>query len=252
MDTIFEHLRLALESGNTTASLFALMLAYLGGVLSSFTPCIYPMIPITIGFIGGTTERSVKMGLVLSGFYVLGMAVVYSVLGIVASLSGKIFGTMTNTAGWYLVLGAIMLGSALWMMGVIKLDPNVIMAKVLHTRTHHRRATVAGIVERNEGTILGAFVLGITSGFVASPCTTPVLTTILSYIANEKSVVFGGLLMFCFALGLGTILVLVGTFTGAMKILPKSGLWMERIKLFSGLLILVLAEYFIFKAGALR
>jgi thiol:disulfide interchange protein DsbD len=103
-----------------------------------------------------------------------------------------------------------------------------------------------------ETTVLGAFVLGATSGFIAAPCTTPVLTTILSYIASSKSVVFGGLLMFSFACGLGTILVVVGTFTGAMKILPRSGKWLQNIKLASGLLILALAEYFVFKAGTLK
>jgi thiol:disulfide interchange protein DsbD len=252
LESIFSNLKTALEAGTILSSIGALALAYLGGVLSSLTPCTYPMIPITIGFIGGTSQKSVKTGWVLSSFYVLGMAAVYTVLGMIASLSGKIFGTMTNSPVWYLLLGGIMLLSALWMFDVIKLDPNVLVAKFLHTQRHHKTGTVAGIVERNEGTILGAFVLGITSGFIASPCTTPVLTTILSFIAYEKSVVFGALLMFFFALGLGTLLVVVGTFTGAMKLLPKSGVWMNRIKLFSGILILALAEYFVFKAGTLQ
>jgi thiol:disulfide interchange protein DsbD len=210
------------------------------------------MIPITVGFIGGTAERSVKTGWVLSSFYVLGMAVVYAVLGIVASLSGQIFGTLTNTPGWYLTLGAIMIASALWMFGVIKVDPNVLLAKLTSTRKKHGAGTTAGIIERNEGTALGAFVLGASSGFIASPCTTPILTTILSYIAAQKSVLFGGLLMFAFALGLGTILVFIGTFAGAMKLLPKSGKWLEGVKVASGVLILALGGYFIFKAGTLR
>lgn len=252
MEAIFSQLKTALEAGTLTASLGALVLAYFGGVLSSFTPCIYPMIPITMGYIGGTAERSVKTGLVLSTFYVLGMAAVYTLLGIVASVSGKIFGTFTNTPGWYMALGVIMSLSALWMLGVIKLDPNVLMSKFMHTRNKHKPQTVTGIVERNEGTILGAFVLGASSGFIASPCTTPVLTTILSFIAAEQSIVFGGLLMFFFALGLGTILVVIGTFTGAMKLLPKSGGWLDHVKLISGLLILALSQYFMFKAGTLK
>lgn len=252
MDSIFAELKSALEAGTIASSLAALVLAYFGGILSSFTPCIYPMIPITIGFIGGTAERSVKTGWVLSSFYVLGMASIYTLLGIVASLSGKIFGAMTNTPGWYLTLGLIMVASSLWMLGVIKLDPNVLAAKLTRSRAKHGGKTIAGIVERNEGTILGAFVLGASSGFIASPCTTPVLTTILSFTANQQSILFGGLLMFSFALGLGTILVLIGTFTGAMKLLPKSGKWLDRIKLVSGLLILGLGQYFVFKAGTLR
>lgn len=252
MEAIFAELKSALEAGTLLSSLGALLLAYLGGILSSFTPCVYPMIPITVGFIGGTAERSLKTGWILSSFYVLGMALIYTALGIVASVSGKIFGTFTNTPAWYLVLGAIMALSSLWMLDVIKLDPNVLVAKLMRSRATHKPNTVTGVVERNEGTILGALFLGASSGFIASPCTTPVLTTILSYIAAEKSIVFGGLLMFFFALGLGTILVAIGTFTGAMKLMPRSGKWLDTVKLVSGLLILALSQYFIFKAGTLK
>src|SRR5687768_6101274 len=97
METIFSEIKAALAAGTLLSSILALLLAYLGGILSSFTPCIYPMIPITMGFIGGTAERSVKTGWILSSFYVLGMAAIYTVLGIVASVSGKIFGSFTNT-----------------------------------------------------------------------------------------------------------------------------------------------------------
>lgn len=252
MDSIFELLRSELQSGSLISSLTAIVLSYLGGLLSSFTPCIYPMIPITMGLIGGTTQRNVKTGWILSSFYVLGMAVIYAVLGIVAGLSGRIFGTMTNTPGWYLALGSIMIVSALWMLDVVQFDPNVWMQRMVRLGRKHPPATILGSVERNEASILGAFVLGASSGFIAAPCTTPVLTTILSFIANQKSVALGSALMFSFALGLGTVLVAVGTFAGAMKVLPRSGAWMSRVKFFSGLLILGLAEYFIFKAGSLR
>jgi thiol:disulfide interchange protein DsbD len=252
LEAIFNELKNMLAAGTLLSSFAAIGLAYLGGILSSLTPCIYPMIPITMGFIGGTAKGDIKTGWILSSAYVLGMGAVYTALGVVASLSGRIFGSMTNTPGWYLFLGAIMIASALWMLDIIKFDPNVWVSKLTNLRRKHGGATVAGVVERNEGTLFGAFILGASSGFIAAPCTTPVLTTILSYIANEKSLVFGGLLMFSFAMGLGTILVAVGTFTGALKVLPKSGVWLQRIKLISGLLILALAEYFIFKAGTLR
>ena len=247
MESIFAELKTALEAGTIISSLGALLLAYFGGILSSFTPCVYPMIPITVGFIGSATERSVKAGWILSSFYVLGMAVVYACLGILAGLSGKIFGTFTNTPGWYIGLGVVMSVSALWMLDVIKFDINVFISRLLHSRSKTKKVT-----DTNESTILGAFVLGVTSGFIASPCTTPILTTILSYIATEKSVVFGGLLMFFFALGLGTILVAIGTFTGAMKLMPKSGKWLQTVKLVSGLLILAASQYFIFMAGSLK
>lgn len=249
MESIFHQLKVFLESGSLLSAFGAIFLAYLGGILSSFTPCIYPMIPITIGLIGGTSEKTVKDGWILSSFYVLGMACVYTVLGIAASLSGQIFGTMTNTTGWYLSLGVILALSSLWMLDVIKFDPNVLIQKLFRK---FGRKTSALNTQENDATLLGAFTLGASSGFIAAPCTTPVLTTILAHIATERSVGMGMMLMFSFALGLGTILVLIGTFAGAIKLLPKSGKWLERVKNLSGLLILALGMYYIFKAGTLQ
>jgi thiol:disulfide interchange protein DsbD len=244
MQSIYEILKSFLETGNLFSSVAAILIAYLGGVLSSFTPCIYPMIPITVGFVGGTAQRNIKNSWILSSIYVLGMAFIYSILGLIASMTGKIFGSMTNTPTWYLALGIIMTLSALWMMEVIQFDPQILFAKFSKKNQSPLQK------HENQGK-LGAFILGLSSGFIAAPCTTPVLTTILSYIATRGSIVLGTLMMFSFAMGLGTILVIIGTFAGALKILPKSGKWMQTIKIASGILILGLAEYFIYKAGKL-
>jgi thiol:disulfide interchange protein DsbD len=223
-----------------------MVLAYLGGILSSFTPCIYPMIPITMGFIGGAAERSWKSGWLLSSFYVLGMACVYAVLGVLASITGRIFGTMTNSPHWYLALGLVMVLSALWMFDVIEFDPNAWMQRFRKHKPHH-----GGHHHTQEESIFSAFILGASSGFIAAPCTTPVLTTILGFIATQHSIGLGTALMFSFALGLGTILVAVGTFTGALKVLPKSGAWLKAVKNASGYLILGLGLFYVFKAGKL-
>ena len=254
METLFSFLQHTLESNSLLSMFLALGIAYLGGILSSFTPCIYPMIPITIGLIGGTSQKNIKTGWLLSSAYVLGMSVIYTVLGVLASVSGKIFGTYTNSSGWYLFLGIILAISSLWMFEVFNFDPNVFLFKVMSrlTKKKHASGTIPGIAERNEANLFGAFTLGVSSGFIASPCTTPVLTTILSFIASQNSVIFGALLMFFFALGLGTILVLIGTFTGAMKVLPKSGAWLKTLKIVSGLLILGISLYYVYKAGTLK
>lgn len=209
------------------------------------------MIPITVGFIGGTAKRSWRSGWVLSSFYVLGMAAVYTTLGMVASLSGRIFGTLTNTSGWYLTLGSIMIVASLWMLEVIKFDPNVWWDTYRRKKNHHKKG-ILPIENRDdeENTVLSAFLLGASSGFIAAPCTTPVLTTILSYIAAQRSVGYGSLLMFSFSMGLGTILVAVGTFAGLLKILPRSGRWLSAVKITSGILILMMGQYYVYKAGA--
>lgn len=244
MESLFRTLKSALNEGTLVSYAGALLLCYFGGILSSFTPCIYPMIPITVGYVGGASERSVRNGWVLSMLYVLGMSVVYTALGVFASLTGRIFGSMTNTSGWNLALGLMMVGCALWMMDLIELDVAALLSRL-------RRARGRPIHHSAESTRVGAFVLGASSGFIAAPCTTPVLTAILSYVATQQSAVLGALLMFTFALGLGTILVLIGTFTGAVKVLPKSGPWMRTVKLVSGLLILAVGLYYVFKAGSI-
>jgi thiol:disulfide interchange protein len=101
-----------------------------------------------------------------------------------------------------------------------------------------------------EMTVLTAFLLGASSGFIAAPCTTPVLTSILAFIAKTQSVSLGFALMFSFSLGLGTLLLVIATFAGALQLLPKSGQWMKKIKTGSGLLLLVFAEYLIYRAGS--
>ena len=100
-----------------------------------------------------------------------------------------------------------------------------------------------------EATLVGAFALGASSGFIAAPCTTPVLTAILAYIAQTQSVMLGLGLMLCFSFGLGTILIGIAAFAGTFQKLPRAGVWMQKIKIVSGIMILAFAEYLFFKAG---
>jgi cytochrome c-type biogenesis protein len=241
-----------------TQALTALVVAYGGGLLASLTPCVYPMIPITVGVVGGIgpTRRSWKEVWVRATAYVAGMSVVYSALGVLAGLTGRVFGSLTNTPGWYIGLGLIMTFAGLVMMDVIVFDPLAWWEKFKHVlakngfrakRAHHQKDHI----QNSEVTLLGAFALGASSGLIAAPCTTPVLTAILAYIAKTQSVGLGLGLMFAFSLGLGTILLLIAVFAGAIQILPRSGQWMKTVKVVSGLIMLAFAEYLIFQAGKL-
>ena len=250
MDQLANTLQNLLKSGSMGGAFLALALAYVGGILSSLTPCIYPMIPITVGVVGGVRgsheDRTTRAVLIRGLAYVFGMSIIYAFLGVLAGITGQVFGSFTNTSTWYLILGVIMTLAALMMMDVLPIDPQAIMERI--KRFIGLRG---GTVNNNEkeATIVSAFFLGASSGFIAAPCTTPVLTAILGFIAQSKSVILGLGLMLFFAFGLGTILILIAAFAGSLQKLPRAGAWMSRIKVASGFIILLFAEYLIFKAG---
>jgi len=250
MDQLAGRLENLLSSGSITGAVLALLLAYFGGILSSLTPCIYPMIPITVGVVGGlqhnAEERNTRAVITRGLAYVFGMSVIYSFLGVLAGISGQVFGTFTNTSTWYFILGGIMTFAALMMMDVLAIDPQAILEQL---KRKMGLSTGSKLNNDKEATIIGAFLLGASSGFIAAPCTTPVLTAILGYIAETKSVIVGLGLMLSFSFGLGTILILIAAFAGSLQKLPRAGHWMNKIKIFSGILILLFAEYLIYKAG---
>lgn len=236
----------------------AIGVAYMGGILSSLTPCIYPMIPITVSVMGGTgPARKSWHEVSLKGLaYVGGMAVVYSFLGVLAGLTGRLFGSFTNQSSWYIALGILMSIAALIMLDVFSFDPMLWWNRLKRTFAGRRRRTLphphaAGGIVKKEMTLFGAFFLGASSGLIAAPCTTPVLTSILAYIAKTQSVGLGFTLMLSFSLGLGTLLLLIAGFTGAVQLLPRSGYWMKIVKTTSGLILLAFAEYLIYRAGSL-
>jgi thiol:disulfide interchange protein len=176
---------------------------------------------------------------------------VYSVLGVVAGISGRIFGTLTNSSGWYLALGIILTVAALAMMETLPFDPAALWERM--KRRFARPHAVTPVPEHgNVTSVWGAAGLGASSGIISSPCTTPVLTVILAYIAKSQSVGLGLALMVGFSLGLGTLLVLISLFTGALQILPRSGKWMKTVKVVSGLILLGFGEYLIFRAGTVK
>ena len=230
MDLFLSHFDTYLQS----SLLLSLVVAYLGGVLASLTPCVYPMIPITAGVIGHANIGGSKLrGFFLSLTYVIGMALTYAALGIFAASTGRFFGTVNSSPWTFLLVGNIILLFALGMLDVFHLP-------AISGRFANKQMGVAGI-----------FMAGVAAALVAGPCTTPVLGTLLAYTASSKSLMMGGLLLFVFSLGMGALLLGVGTFSSFLAAMPKSGVWMVNIKKTMGVLMLFLAEYFFIKAGAL-
>ncbi len=218
-------------------SLVTYFTSFAGGLLASLTPCIYPILPILVGVIGAAGAKSRLRGFQLSLTFVLGMALTYSLLGLIAALTGRLFGRLTSHPFSYLFVGNICLIFALSMMGLfeIKLPGN-----------WGRASLKKG--EPGTGVI---FLMGASSGVVAAPCTVPVLGVLLTLVAQSRNLLLGFSLLFTFALGLGFLLVMVGTFTGLLVSLPKSGVWTVRVKQIFGALLLLVAEFFLIQAGKL-
>ena len=209
----------------------ALGLAFVTGLLLSFSPCTYPMIPITVSIFAGQ-KRSVGRGFIMSLFYVGSMAAVYGLMGLIVSLVGGVFGAWLASTPVVIGIAVVFVVFALSMFGLYELQvPSSLRQKL--------GATGAG------GGLFGVIILGIVAALVVSPCVGPFVAGILLYIATHGSPVLGFLILFVFALGLGTLYVIIGTFSSAINALPNSGEWMESVKKFFGFVLLLMALYFL-------
>lgn len=211
----------------------AILVAILFGFLSSLTPCVYPVIPITIAYIGSRASGKGRLsGFVLSLFFVLGLALVYSTLGVISSLLGVSFGSLTQKPAVGLFVAFVFLLLGLSMMGLFEISmPSKWTGKIE--------------AEKKKGKgYLGAFFIGALSGLVASPCIGPLLLAILVIVASIGSAFLGFVYLFAFALGMGILFILIGTFSGLLSSLPKSGGWMDFVKIIFGAMIIAAAFYF--------
>jgi thiol:disulfide interchange protein DsbD len=213
---------------------FEFLGAFAAGVLVSFSPCVYPLLPITIGYIGSSSQKDKWHAFLLSLIYVLGMAMTYSILGVFASLTGKIFGQISSHPVSYFIIGNISILFGLSMLGLFELHmPEFFLNKMMKKRKSK----------------LSVFLLGVTSGLIVGPCTAPVLGATLVYVATKQNLFYGVFLLFSFAYGMGALLILAGTFSGILANLPKSGRWMYTVEKIGGLLLILAGEYFLILMG---
>ena len=215
---------------NLSGSPFDYVLAFGGGILVSLTPCIYPLIPITVGLIGGSAGVSKIRGVLLSLSYVTGMAVIYSALGIFASFSGSLFGVWSSYPMTNLLVGLVIILFGLSMLDLFAM-PQLQFIKLPQVK---------------HGGYFPAFLLGAASGLIVGPCLTPVLGSILLYLAKQKHIFYGATLLFTFAYGMGLILILIGASSGLLAALPKSGKWMAYIKRSCAFILIGAGLYFIY------
>ena len=218
-------LRHALQSGSWAS---ALGLAFAAGVATSLTPCVYPMIVITVSVFGARQATSKAAAAKLSTAFVFGIATLFTPLGVVAAMTGNVFGSQLSNP---IVLGLLALfftALAASMFGAFDLD--------LPSGLKNRLAMAGG-----DG-LKGAFVLGLVSSLIAAPCTGPVVGFLLTWVGTTRNIAFGAASFFSYSLGLGLLFFLVGTFSMS---LPKSGNWLEGVKSVFGIAMLVAALYFI-------
>lgn len=213
--------------------LLTLALVFAGGVAVSLTPCLYPMIPITLSIIGARSAgQKPVLGFLRSLVFVLGIAVVYTALGFFVARTGGTVGFLFQNK-WF-VLGVALLFVA---MGLAMMDYFTIQMP----------ASISGRLQSgaNRGGFVGAFLLGLVTGVVASPCGSPVLVGVLGIAAQSGRAGVGVSLLFAYAMGIGLLFLLLGTFPAFLGRMPRSGVWMEDVKKLLGLVMLGVAAYYV-------
>jgi len=215
-----------------SGSPFDFLLAFFGGLLASLTPCVYPLIPISVGYVVGNAENSKIQGLFLSLFYVTGIALTYSFLGILAVLTGSFFGKFSSDPWVNLVSGVIIFIFGLSMFDLLSFNFNLNLK----------------LPSRKKGNYFLALLLGLFSGLMISPCLSPILGAIFVYLATKKNILYGVFLLLSFSYGMGLIFILVGTFGVGVSGLPKSGKWMLTIKKICAAVLVLAGAFFIITA----
>lgn len=212
--------------------LLAVPLLFVAGLATSLTPCIYPMIPITAGLLAGSAKAEASRwraaGLALT--YAAGLATLYACMGLLAGMSGQLFGTVGSNPWARFAIGLLLLVFGLAMLDVI---PVAAPERLL-----------AWASRLGGGSYGSVFLLGATSGVVAAPCGAPAFAAVLTWVATTKSGALGFIYLFAFSLGMSAILVLVGTFSGTLAALPRAGRWMTWIKKAGGVILIAMAVYY--------
>jgi thiol:disulfide interchange protein DsbD len=201
---------------------------FLAGLALNLTPCVFPLIPITVGFFTQQTKDREGSAFPLALAYVVGIAVTYSVLGVLAALSGAIFGAALQSPWVVGLIVVVLLSLATSMFGLWEL----------------RVPAWAQRASGGRSGIFGALIMGLVMGFVAAPCIGPFVVGLLTYVGQRGDPLLGFILFFTLAIGLGLPYLILGTFTAAVKKLPASGMWMVGVRRVFGVILVAMAAYF--------
>ena len=225
-----DHAAFGVPDGFGTAGLLLqLGIVFLAGLALNLTPCVYPLIPITVGFFAAQKPDSRGRAWLLAFTYVLGMSATYSALGVLAALSGRLFGSAMQSPWVVGLIVVVLLALAASMFGLWEL----------------RVPAWASRASGGRSGLAGALLMGLVVGLVAAPCIGPFVLGLLTYVGQKQDLWLGLALFFTLSLGLGLPYLLLGRFTGALDRLPNSGVWMTGVRQLFGVLLIALAGYFL-------
>ncbi len=216
----------------TNSVYLAPVLALLAGVLTSFTPCALSSVPLIVGYVGGTGERTTKKALMLSLTFALGSAITFTVLGVIATMAGSLIGTQATW--WFIILGLLMMLMALQTWGIYEIIPSSYL-----------------ISKNTKKGYLGALIAGVLGGVFSSPCSTPVLIALLAVVASKGSLAWGILLLLLYSIGHGILAVICGTSIGFVQKLSqnkKYGKLSNALKIIMGIAMTIIGFYMFYLA----
>ncbi|MBC8174682.1 MAG: thioredoxin family protein [Candidatus Marinimicrobia bacterium] len=206
------------------------LLVFIGGLALNLTPCVYPLIPITISYFGSQSTGKISKSLLLALFYVFGMALTYSILGTIAATTGSMFGRALQNPVILILIALVLVGLSLSMFGLYEI------------RVPQSLTKLGG---KSRSGIFGSLFMGLTVGIIAAPCIGPFVLSLLIFVGEKGNPFLGFWLFFTLALGLGLPFLILGTFSGMVSSLPQSGTWMVWVRKLFGIILIGMALYFI-------
>ena len=206
------------------------ILVFFGGLALNLTPCVYPLIPITVSYFANQSTGKISKSFVLALFYVLGMALTYSILGVVAASTGSMLGSALQNPLVLIFISFVLVALSLSMFGLYEI------------RVPQSLASVGG---KSRQGIFGALFMGLTVGIIAAPCIGPFVLSLLIFVGEQGNPILGFWLFFTLAFGLGVPFLILGTFSGMISGMPRSGVWMVWVRKLFGVILIGMAVYFL-------
>jgi len=203
-----------------------LIFIFLGGLALNLTPCVYPLIPITVSYFGAQANNSKSQSIFMGVFYALGMSITYSALGVFAALTGSLLGTALQNPIVIIAIALILLALGTSMFGLFEIRVP---------------QSLAMMGNKSRSGYFGSLLMGLTVGFIAAPCIGPFVLSLLVYVGKLGSALTGFLLFFVLSLGLGLPYIFLAASSSSISKLPRSGEWMEGVKIIFGLILFGMA-----------